>query len=633
MEAGKGELVCREGDLGDAIYLVISGRCQSMVLLPEGSHRVLDIFTPGDTFGERALLSQSSYWATVQVVTDSVLLRLDGNDVHRVVDRTPRMARAVVHRFRQHIRTLNEHRETLRKGLGRVVAISGVAESVPARMIGANLACAIHQETGGQVLFIRILHGREEPRLAVPRFETGLPSEWGRLRQHILPVDAGYSHLTLYAEPGELSWRQAAPFISCLAPVYQYIVISTDAQLDARVMEEFQKQADLSYVLVGQSSGELYSGNLFLRDMQNLFEHARQHIRPVVCLRPGDRCQAFSDLADRLGADVHAVLQDIPEPTGRADQHYLHHPQDRFSANIRYLAREIGRCRVGIALAAGGAKAFAHIGVFKVLEANGIHVDVVAGTSMGAYLGSLYAYGLPIAEIEKLALDMEGRFGLIKVMDLALPPNRGFIKGDKFRRVLEQSIGDAHFSDMMLPLRVVSTDLDTLEKVVFDSGPVSLAVQSSMAMPGVVVPVEIGGRTLVDGAASDPLPVDVLMGMGVERIIAVNIIPNAEEMIDRSIEESEWAQNRRRESTGLVSHRVRGFVNVFEVGNILDIFMRSMHALQTRIVEGSCKQADVVLRPVSCRGQWNDFANSRKYIARGEEAAQAQVEALRSLAK
>ena len=101
-------MVYREGAPGAFLYLLISGRCQSVIRLPNGSEQALDIFGPGDTFGERALLSQGTNWTSVHVVTDSVLLRLNGDDVHRAVDRTPRMAKLLVQRFRENLRSLNE---------------------------------------------------------------------------------------------------------------------------------------------------------------------------------------------------------------------------------------------------------------------------------------------------------------------------------------------------------------------------------------------------------------------------------------------------------------------------------------------------------------------------------------------
>ncbi|MEZ5303155.1 MAG: patatin-like phospholipase family protein [Verrucomicrobiales bacterium] len=107
-----------------------------------------------------------------------------------------------------------------------------------------------------------------------------------------------------------------------------------------------------------------------------------------------------------------------------------------------------------------------------------------------------------------------------------LPPRVGFLRGEKIRERLRKSIDDAAFSDLARPLHVVATDLNTLERAVFSRGKVAETVHASLAMPGVCAPVALGGVRYTDGATSSPLPVDVLEEMGVERIIAVSVLPS-----------------------------------------------------------------------------------------------------------
>src|SRR5262249_55185727 len=158
----------------------------------------------------------------------------------------------------------------------------------------------------------------------------------------------------------------------------------------------------------------------------------------------------------------------------------------------------------------------------QVLEENGIEIDCVAGASMGAYVGSIWAYGLDGTKLEKIARELEGRWGLMRLIDPVIPPRRGFIRTRPTIARLRRWVGDAHFSDLICPLRVLATRLDTLERVVFSSGEVARAVEASIAIPGVCVPVTLDGETYIDGGIADPLPVDVLMEMGIERVIAVN---------------------------------------------------------------------------------------------------------------
>jgi predicted acylesterase/phospholipase RssA len=196
---------------------------------------------------------------------------------------------------------------------------------------------------------------------------------------------------------------------------------------------------------------------------------------------------------------------------------------------------------------------------------------------------------------------------------------------------LRRSIGDAWFCDLIRPLRIVATHLETLERVVFSSGDVGDAIEASVAIPGIIVPVTINGETLIDGGIADPLPVDVLQEMGIEKIIAVNVIPPPETL-------REWRNQKclprdlvkQKRSLGSFLNR---HLNYFAKGNVLDTLLQAVSGAQTRVAETSSLGADILLRPLYCGARWHDFTNPGKYIALGREAAMAQLPAILALAK
>jgi NTE family protein len=287
------------------------------------------------------------------------------------------------------------------------------------------------------------------------------------------------------------------------------------------------------------------------------------------------------------------------------------------------------RPRLGLALSCGGAKGLAHIGVIQVLEENGIQIDAIAGSSMGAYIGSIWGFGHDGSEMEALARRNEGRFGLRRLMDPVFPPRRGFLRGDKVRHHLEETIGHGRFEDMVRPVRVIATDLQTLERVVFSSGEVAPAVQASIAIPGVCVPVNIEGRTYIDGGIADPIPVDVLRKMGMDRVIAVNTIapPSFLRCCEEHQREVEALSGRRH---GLWSYLGR-HLNYFASGNILDTMMRAVHGAQIRVAEAACRDADFVLRPLSIEASWIEFHHPQKYIDLGRRVALENLPAIQAL--
>ena len=210
------------------------------------------------------------------------------------------------------------------------------------------------------------------------------------------------------------------------------------------------------------------------------------------------------------------------------------------------------RPRVGLVLSGGGARGAAHIGVLKVLEQMRVPVDAIAGTSMGAVVGGLYASGLSARDVEKIMtsinwqdafrdrppredLDLrrkeEDETFLVKfplgVRDGHIVLPRGLIQGQKLtetlRRLTLPVARISNFDDLPTPFRAVATDLETGEAAVLGSGDLTSAMRASLSAPGVFAPVEREGRLLVDGGIADNLPVDIARAMGVDVLIVVDV--------------------------------------------------------------------------------------------------------------
>ena len=183
---------------------------------------------------------------------------------------------------------------------------------------------------------------------------------------------------------------------------------------------------------------------------------------------------------------------------------------------------EAKRLKIGLALGGGGPRGLAHIGVLKVLEENGIPIDYVAGASMGALIGAIYAAGVEMERLEEIALNMD-----LKQTALMLAPTiarSGLIEGRRVREFIKSFVGDANIEELKIPFAAVATDINTGEEMVIDRGSVAEAVRASISVPGVFTPVRLGERFLVDGGLVNPVPVSVVREMGAEVVIAVNVM-------------------------------------------------------------------------------------------------------------
>ena len=160
------------------------------------------------------------------------------------------------------------------------------------------------------------------------------------------------------------------------------------------------------------------------------------------------------------------------------------------------------RKKVGLALGGGAVRGLAHIGVLEILEKEGVPIDAIAGTSIGAAVGALYAKGKNPEAIKDVVLDIKW-LRLAPLLDLTLPKS-GFIGGRKVKELLKSIIGDVAFEDLKIPLVCVATDIMTGEEILIDEGSVLEAVRASISIPVVFTLAKWRGRYLVDGGLVNP---------------------------------------------------------------------------------------------------------------------------------
>ncbi|MGA0609463.1 patatin-like phospholipase family protein [Caldimonas sp. KR1-144] len=285
----------------------------------------------------------------------------------------------------------------------------------------------------------------------------------------------------------------------------------------------------------------------------------------------------------------------------------------------------LARPKVGLVLSGGGARGLAHVGVLKVLERERVPIDVIAGTSMGAIIGGLYASGMSAEQLERelLKVDWDGLFASrVSRQELSqrrkeedyeiAPAIEVGLRDGEFRvplgtvssRGLELllrrytlAVRDVRdFDRLPTPFRAVATDMETGQPVVFKEGDLALALRSSMSVPGVFSPTEIDGRILGDGGLVDNVPVDVARAMGADIVIVVNVgTPLA-----------------KRETLGTLLGVTAQMINILTEQNV----QRSLASLTPR---------DLLITPPLGSLTSADFARSADFFQLGELQANAQV--------
>jgi len=207
------------------------------------------------------------------------------------------------------------------------------------------------------------------------------------------------------------------------------------------------------------------------------------------------------------------------------------------------LKRAHRRPRTALVLGAGGIKSVCHLGLFRALEREEIPIDLVVGSSGGSLFGASFALGTPSAEVEHWVhrywkQEIFRDYGFRQLLKMLSPrrfrfdENFGIIKGEEVRKVFVKLFGQLSFSDTKIPLRVVASDLQTGEPVVFDSGSLVEAIRASISMPVFFQPHRVNGRYLVDGALAAPLPLEFAIEAGAEVIICMGFANRPHRRID-----------------------------------------------------------------------------------------------------
>jgi len=241
--------------------------------------------------------------------------------------------------------------------------------------------------------------------------------------------------------------------------------------------------------------------------------------------------------------------------------------------------------KIALVLGGGAARGFAHVGVIKALEAQGITPDIIVGTSAGSVVGALYAAGYNGFELQQLSMKMdEGQ-----VSDWSLP-NRGMIKGEALQDFINRAVNNLTLEKMKKVLAVVATDLRSGEMIVFRTGNTGMAVRASSAVPGIFQPVNINGHEYVDGGLVSPVPVRVARSLGADFIIAVDI--------------SDKPQYSKTESS-------------------IDVLLQTFNIMGQAISRNELPEADMVIRPVTPGISSTDFKDKHLAVLQGEKAVAA----------
>jgi NTE family protein len=278
----------------------------------------------------------------------------------------------------------------------------------------------------------------------------------------------------------------------------------------------------------------------------------------------------------------------IPDDIGTARELKVVSP----SAETSGVRQPSTRPKIGLALAGGFARGIAHIGVLKVLRDAGIHIDAVAGTSVGALIGAAYCAGTPLEEMERIGAQTSftdfGRW---------TPSWLGLATNHRLEKYLARLTPVKHFEDLITPLAIAATDINAGITIYYTRGEILPALRGSCAYPGLFVPIQFEDRMLVDGFLTSPVPVEGVLLLGVDIVIAVYLEA----------------------------------ANIEQPRTFTDVLSRSFAIIQRHSDLAWRQQADVVIEPDMKSFVWDDFTRTPELVAAGEAATREALPKIKEL--
>lgn len=527
----KGDTICRQDESGDSMYVIHSGTV-SVFKKADGQKMFVNELKRGNFFGEMSLLSGAHRNTTVEAALDVTVFCLTRENFD-VLIKTNRSIGLYLSRFYAKRISIEAKGGRPQAMVPTFYAVSATGPELGVSHFLYSVSFHISDESHKRVVVIephleadRIMQKYDLARMECP--DSGLfrllPPDSYKVEDihwyqhlsgfHVLQLQTGFSDRLSEIMP---------VLMAGLKESYDVVFFNLTHCLND-MDQLFVRLCDRTLLLIHNTEEKLGDVRSRLSKLEAICGTSAflGRIRVGVSHLYGKKGVARQELKQRIGlSETPGIWVDRSELAinDRIDTEKCFPVR-----GPRAVAREIACIRLGLALGAGGARGWAHIGVLKVLEDAGIHIDMISGTSMGALVGGIYAATASVEKLKQSTIDLFRTRSDTrrKIFDYTLP-KQGLLKGKKAAQLVRKAVNNADFMDLIIPTYLVGVDILNEEEVIFETGDVTDAVRSSIAIPAVFSPFKHQGRWMVDGGLLNPVPVDVLLRKGADMVIAVCI--------------------------------------------------------------------------------------------------------------
>ena len=621
VEYHKGQVIYEEKSNPSAFYCIISGRVQIYINDSAGQRLILEYLHRGKYFGIISLLTNEPHSVTSLAINDCVILVIKKEDFDFVLKSIPRLAIDLSRTLSRRLKRKDIHQKRIFEST--VVSVFSSYSQAGKTIYALNLALSLKCETRKSVIVLDILPQDkihtlpQKLELAQPRiFDLSSSAEIYRWpKDYISESRFGIDLCCFYyCENNDACLKRLIEVLSLLVNDYHYILLDLPAAMDRSIISMLN-QSDLIHILSSPDPVDLKRTNNLINRLKTDFNFDPQKIKTIINEYKLARI-SYGDQLEILGQEIFATIPKIKFDSG--ERLIIDEPDCEYSKAVRRIARQLGDCLVGLVLGVGVGYGFCHIGVLKVIEEEKIPIDIIAGSSIGSLIASLWAIGKSSQEILEITGEFRQPKHIWELIDITFP-RFGFIKGNKLRRFLKKHLGDKTFYDVKLPLKIIASDVRRKEPRILDKGLLVDAIMASCSMPGVFAPFKFKEEVLFDGGVTNPLPTESLMQIGVKKIIAVNVTPSREDILRQLVKLKEGVLPEH--AATIHENKPFGWLgrlkSIFKL-NIVDIIFSSVEVLQSEVARREGELADIVLHPDTTGLFWLELHRADEFARRGE---------------
>jgi len=609
-----GESLLETGRQAPGIFVIGAGLVSAIVTDEAGHEREVATLGRGECVGEIALMTGEPCSATVKAITDGEAQLLERDDFLELVEHHPALWRNVGRILSQ--RLVRTSRQLSRPSLANTVAlVIDCAEDTSAALALA-VARSVDAQTGKRVLLV---DARAESSCPLPSLSADKPAPTladvlldRSLVTDLQPPISGNKlpsvGITSIARTDQTppSDGECVTALELLSPLHDFILLLDRCEGSVQRSLLHGRVRSLVAVMTNTGTGGVPAWLEALLASPN----ARQKLEVAILTGDGYTSDRIaSHLIEEIESRLDRTVVRLPLTTALlgqlADERVTASPVVR--KGVDRLARNVGQIEMGLALGAGAAKGFAHIGVLRVLEEHSIPVDYVAGCSIGAVVGAMYTLGLSFEAIE------ERLQGVDRKLRRWTLPFRSVWSDAGLKELLVATAPVERFRDLQIPLAVIATDVATGRETVIRKGRLWRAVQASASVPGIFPPPLLQKRHLVDGGLVNPVPSQTVRDLGADIVVAVDLMsPSAR--------------------THHISGPATNSQGSSRVPNLVEMLWRANEIMQEEVTLRSVATADITIEPRLGRVRWSDFSQrGPEFIALGEQAALEKLPELERL--